>query len=75
LFRPLQRIDRHFQTYLDTGRLAGYVTLVARRGQIAHLSAQGVMDVDTRTPMQTDGIFRIYSMTKPITLGCGNDAV
>lgn len=63
----LRRIDTHFMTYLDAGKLAGFVALVARKGQIAHLSAHGFMDMAARRPIQTDSIFRIYSMTKPVT--------
>ncbi len=63
----LRHIDRHFQAYLEDGKLAGFVTLVARKGQVAHLAAHGVMDIESARPMQTDSIFRIYSMTKPIT--------
>lgn len=63
----LKRIDRLVQRYIDQGEIAGAVTLVARKGQIAHLNAQGVMDLDTKKPMTTDAIFRLASMTKPIT--------
>lgn len=49
-----------------SGRLPGAVAMVARRGQIALLEAVGQQDPATGTPMQTDSIFRIYSMTKPI---------
>ena len=47
--------------------LLGAVTLVARRGKIAHFEAQGVMDVDTKKPMAKDNLFRLASMSKPIT--------
>lgn len=63
----LARLDRHFQDYVDEHRLAGVVTLIARHGKIAHLSAIGKSSVEGRAPMQADSIFRIYSMTKPIT--------
>jgi CubicO group peptidase (beta-lactamase class C family) len=63
----LARIEPFFRrTYVDTGKLAGLVSLVARRGQVAHLAAFGRADVAAGTPMATDTIFRIYSMTKPI---------
>ena len=45
---------------------SGAVTLVARHGRIAHLEAQGLMDIESRKPMQKDAIFRIMSMTKPV---------
>lgn len=64
----LARIDRLFQSrYLDARRLPCAVTLVQRRGEIAHHSALGFMDVERQRPIQHDTIFRIYSMTKPIT--------
>ncbi len=64
----LKRIDRFFQeTYVDTGKLPGAVTLVARHGEIAHFGAVGMADVERGTALATDTIFRIYSMTKPLT--------
>jgi CubicO group peptidase (beta-lactamase class C family) len=64
----LARIGSLFQSrYLDTKRLPCAVTLVERRGQIAHHSALGYMDVERQRPIQDDTIFRIYSMTKPLT--------
>jgi len=64
----LARIDKLFQTrYLDTKRLPCAVTLVERRGQIVHHSALGYMDVERQRPVGDDTIFRIYSMTKPLT--------
>lgn len=64
----LARIDKHFQSrYVDAGRLPCAVTLVARRGEIAHHSALGFMDVERQRPVRDDTIFRIYSMTKPLT--------
>src|SRR5215213_6074732 len=64
----LQHIDRFLQQkYLDTGKLPCALTLVERNGQIAHLSALGRMDLERNRPLQEDTIFRIYSMTKPLT--------
>ena len=64
----LARIDTLLrQRYLESGKLAGVVTLVARRGEIAHFSALGEMDAERGKPMATDTIVRIYSMSKPIT--------
>ena len=64
----LGRIDAHLQArYLDTGRLKGVLTLVARHGEVAHLSPMGFADAERGAPMREDTIFRIYSMTKPIT--------
>jgi len=64
----LQHIDRFLQQkYLDTGKLPCALTLVERNGQVAHFSALGSMDVERNRPLQEDTIFRIYSMTKPLT--------
>lgn len=64
----LQQLDRHLQRkYLDTGKLPCAVTLLERRGRIAHFSALGHMDVERARAVQEDTIFRVYSMTKPLT--------
>jgi CubicO group peptidase (beta-lactamase class C family) len=64
----LQHLDRFLQQkYLDTGKLPGALTLIERHGQIAHFSALGHMDVERKRPLAQDTIFRIYSMTKPLT--------
>jgi CubicO group peptidase (beta-lactamase class C family) len=63
----LQRIDEVVDEYLDAGDVAGVVTLVARHGRIVHVQAAGVMDVDSRAPMRSDAIFRLASMSKPVT--------
>ncbi len=63
----LQRVNALMKRYIDQGEIAGAVTLVARKGRLAHLEAQGVMDLDTKQPMKTGSIFRLASMTKPIT--------
>jgi CubicO group peptidase (beta-lactamase class C family) len=63
----LARIGEHFQRYIDAGKLAGVLTLVARRGQIAYLEPQGHLEIERRRPLTRDAVFRIYSMTKPIT--------
>ena len=62
----LARISATAQEFIDNRQLTGAVTVVARRGRIAHLEAYGMMDIAANKPMQTDTIFRIYSMTKPI---------
>ena len=62
----LARIERHLERgYLDQKKIAGALTLVARRGQIAHLAPLGMRDLERGAPMQADTIFRIYSMSKP----------
>ncbi len=63
----LTRLRAGMQGYIDRQEIAGAVTLVGRRGRMAHLEAQGLMDVASNKPMQTDTIFRIASMTKPVT--------
>jgi CubicO group peptidase (beta-lactamase class C family) len=62
----LQRITDMVQRRIAAGDLAGAVTIVARRGKVAHLSAQGVMDLDSKQPMTPASMFRIASMTKPV---------
>jgi CubicO group peptidase (beta-lactamase class C family) len=63
----LGRLTQGMKQITDQGRLAGTVTLVARQGKVVHLEASGKRDVAANAPMQTDAIFRIYSMSKPIT--------
>jgi CubicO group peptidase (beta-lactamase class C family) len=63
----LRRIDDHFAAYVDDGRLPGWLALVSRRGEIAHLSAYGARDLASEAPVETDTLFRIYSMSKPVT--------
>jgi CubicO group peptidase (beta-lactamase class C family) len=62
----LRRLDAAMQGYIDRGEVAGVVTLIARRGKVVHLQAQGHRDREGAAPMATDAIFRIASMTKPI---------
>jgi CubicO group peptidase (beta-lactamase class C family) len=62
----LQRIHELVQRHLTAGSFSGAVTLVARNGRIAHLEAHGLMDLESRKPMQKDAIFQIMSMTKPV---------
>jgi CubicO group peptidase (beta-lactamase class C family) len=63
----LDRIAPVMQSYIDQGKLAGTLTLVAKDGKIAYLNAQGMQDKEAGKPMSEDTIFRIYSMSKPIT--------
>jgi CubicO group peptidase (beta-lactamase class C family) len=63
----LQRVDTHFRRYVDDGRLAGWTIAVARRGRVAHLGHYGLADVEAGRPVADDTLWRIYSMTKPIT--------
>ncbi len=63
----LARVSELSRRYVDGGKLAGLVTMLARGGKTFHFEAAGAMATDTGTPMELDTIFRIYSMTKPIT--------
>jgi len=62
------RIEAHLKhRYVDAGRFPGTQLLVYRRGKIVHSAVQGFADLERKAPMKDDTIFRIYSMTKPIT--------
>jgi CubicO group peptidase (beta-lactamase class C family) len=63
----LERVKRTMQAYVDQHKFAGIITLVARHGQVAHLEKFGWQEIETQRPMAFDTIFRIHSMTKPIT--------
>jgi CubicO group peptidase (beta-lactamase class C family) len=63
----LNRISEEVQRNIDNKRIAGAVTMVVRRGHVAWFKAQGMADREASKPMQTDSIFRICSMTKPLT--------
>jgi CubicO group peptidase (beta-lactamase class C family) len=64
----LTRLDEVMKRrYVDTGRLPGLLTMVYRRGTLAHTGMSGHMDLERAKPMREDTIFRIYSMSKPIT--------
>jgi len=63
----LMRIDRHFAKYVDDGRLAGWLVTVSRHGKLAYVSTYGQRDMEAGLPVTTDTIWRIYSMSKPIT--------
>src|SRR5260370_7437946 len=63
----LKRIGQMIQRRIDAGDLPGAVTMVARKGRVVHLEAQGVMDLESKKPMPTDTMFRLPSTTKPVT--------
>ena len=63
----LDRIEGYLQRHVDAGRLPGYLVAVTRRGQVAYLAAGGQRHIEDALPAQPDTLFRIYSMTKPIT--------
>lgn len=63
----LARLDAGMKGLVDDGKLAGVVTLMARRGKVVHFAAHGKKDLRQPEPIAKDSIFRIYSMTKPVT--------
>src|SRR5438045_7700608 len=63
----LARITEMMKRHVAAGEISGGVTLVARHGKIAHFEATGVTDIDSKKPMTKDAVFRIASMTKPVT--------
>ncbi len=63
----LARLDSVLSRYVDDGRLPGWQVLVTRRGQLVHSSVYGHRDVEASLPVQLDTLWRIYSMTKPVT--------
>ena len=64
----LARIDDYLERkYIGTGRLPGTLTMIARYGEIAHVGVRGHADVERGRKLSEDSVFRIYSMTKPVT--------
>ncbi len=63
----LQRIDGAMQEFVTGGDAAGVTVLVARRGKVVYFETFGMRDIENQKPMMADTIFRIYSMSKPIT--------
>jgi CubicO group peptidase (beta-lactamase class C family) len=63
----LARIDAHFARYVDDGRLPGWLITVSRYGRLAYVARYGSRDVEAGLPVTDDTVWRIYSMTKPIT--------
>jgi CubicO group peptidase (beta-lactamase class C family) len=63
----LTRIDTHLRRYVDEGRLAGWQVHVTRRGQTVHSCVHGSRDLEAGLPVEQDTLWRIYSMTKPVT--------
>jgi CubicO group peptidase (beta-lactamase class C family) len=60
-------VTAHFQQYIDDKKLAGLTTIVSKNGEVIHFQVYGVRDLETKDPIRRDTIYRIYSMTKPIT--------
>ncbi|PAZ12623.1 serine hydrolase [Streptomyces sp. SA15] len=65
--KALDRLDQHFAHYVDEGRLPGFLVAVSRGGRVAHLTTHGRRDIAAGLPVETDTLWRIYSMTKPVT--------
>lgn len=63
----LARIDDVTHAYVDKGKLPGVQTLVSRRGQLVHHDCYGSTDVEAQSPVGPESLYRIYSMTKPVT--------
>ena len=63
----LQKISEFTQRAIDEGRHSGFVTMVARRGKVVHFEASGQYGIDNDKPMGKDALFRIFSMSKPVT--------
>ncbi len=63
----LRRIDAWMDAHIDDGDKAGVLVLVARHGRIAYQSARGFADLGARRPLRGDALWRLYSMTKPVT--------
>jgi CubicO group peptidase (beta-lactamase class C family) len=63
----LRRIHDTMQRHIDAGNIAGAVTLVLRNGKLAHFEAHGMADIEAKKPMSKDALFRIWSMSKPVT--------
>ena len=62
----LGRIDAFIRQHVDQGQLSGSVMMIIRDGRIVYHKAFGYSDIETKTPMRTDHLFRIASMTKPV---------
>ncbi|MGI5237374.1 serine hydrolase domain-containing protein [Dactylosporangium sp. CA-139066] len=65
--RRLARLDAHFARYVDDGRLAGWQLAIARDGRVVHSSVHGHRDAEHALPVEPDTLWRLYSMTKPVT--------
>ena len=63
----LNRVTKAMQAYVDDGLLAGVVTMAARDNKLVHYESVGYRDLESQALMTNDAIFRIYSMSKPVT--------
>ena len=64
----LKRIQSVIESHIGEEKIAGAITLIFRRGELIHLASHGLMDREQSKSMMNDAIFRIFSMTKPITV-------
>ena len=62
----VKRLEKFVQNEMDKGNISGAVTMIIHNGQVVHHGALGYKNVSTKTPMKTDDLFYIQSMTKPI---------
>ncbi|MBK3626794.1 beta-lactamase family protein [Streptomyces sp. MBT49] len=65
--KALDRLDQHVAHLVDEGRLPGFLVAVSRGGRVAHLTTHGHRDIAAGLPVEADTLYRIYSMTKPVT--------
>ena len=63
----MERMQPAMQRFIDEGKIAGISTLAARQGNVIHSGCYGMLDKESGKPVQPDSIFRIYSLTKPVT--------
>ncbi|EJL25231.1 penicillin-binding protein, beta-lactamase class C [Caulobacter sp. AP07] len=63
----LAKVDAAVQAQIDAGTIAGAVTLVARHGRVCHVHAMGLQNIEAGQASRIDGLYRIFSMTKPVT--------
>ena len=63
----LEKVRSEVQKLVDERKIAGAITMVARKGKVVHFEAYGMRDIDEKEPLSKDAIMRIYSMSKPVT--------
>ena len=66
-YERLEKIAPTLSEHVKEGRFPGFITAVARKGRVVHFETQGFSDIERQIPLQKDSLFRIYSMSKPIT--------
>jgi CubicO group peptidase (beta-lactamase class C family) len=65
--KRLDKIDKVVEGIIERNELSGAVTLITRRGKLVHFKSYGYRDLETKSPMEKDSLFRLFSMTKPVT--------